>query len=131
MLKGSRDFGLKVFWLVTGLLALAAGMAGAALPMLPTTPFLLLAAFCFARSSNRMSRWLANHQVFGPVIENWRHNGSIDRKSKWMAMVVIVPSPLITWWLEAPAWVLVCQVLLLTTVAIFILTRPSPGGQRA
>ena len=117
-------------WILTGCVALAIGAVGVLLPILPTTPFLLLAAYAFTRSSERLSTWLINHRTFGPPIENWRQDGSIDRKSKRIAMIVIIPSPLITWLLEVPVWVLVCQVLILTAVAAFILTRPSPEEQQ-
>lgn len=121
----------KYIWLLIGFAAFALGAVGVVLPLLPTTPFLLLAAFAFARSSERLSNWLINHRTFGPPIDNWRQDGSIDRKSKWLAMIVIIPSPFITWWMDVPLWVLVCQVLLLSAVAIFILTRPLPDEQRA
>ena len=68
---------MRYLWLSFGFIALALGMAGAVLPLLPTTPFILLAAFCFARSSRRFHNWLLNHRTFGPMIENWRQEGAI------------------------------------------------------
>ena len=117
----------RYIWLLTGFAAFALGAVGMLLPLLPTTPFLLLAAFAFARSSERLSDWLVNHKTFGPPIENWRQDGSIDRKSKRLAMIIIIPSPLMTWLFDAPTWLLVSQVLILAAVSVFILTRPSPA----
>ena len=118
-------------WLLGGLAAVAVGAVGVVLPLLPTTPFLLVAAFAFARSSRRLDRWLREHRTFGPLITNWHRDGSIDPKAKRAAIAVIVATPLITWLLDAPLWVVGIQVLILSGSAIFILTRPSPAGQRS
>ena len=59
---------IRIFWLLFGLLATGLAFAGALLPLLPTTPFLLLAAYAFARSSKRLHDWLLNHRQFGPLI---------------------------------------------------------------
>lgn len=100
------------------------------LPLVPTTPFLLVAAFAFARSSERLNSWLRNHRTFGPLINNWHRDGSIDRKTKRTAVIVIVATPVITWLLDAPLWVVACQIAALSVTAIFILTRPSPTEHR-
>jgi len=117
----------RFIWLLAGLAAVAIGAIGVVVPLLPTTPFLLVAAFAFARSSNRLNSWLREHRTFGPVINNWHRDGSIDRKAKRMATIVIVATPLVTWLLEAPLWIVACQVVVLSAAAIFILTRPSPA----
>ena len=120
----------RFIWLLTGLAALAIGAVGVVLPLLPTTPFLLVAAFAFARSSERMNDWLREHQVFGPLINNWHRDGSIDPKTKQTAIIVIVATPVITWLLDVPIWVIACQIVVLSAAAIFILTRPSPAESR-
>lgn len=112
--------------MLAGLAAVALGALGVVLPLLPTTPFLLVAAFAFARSSEPLDRWLREHPTFGPLISNWHRDGSIDRKTKRMAVIVIVATPVITWLLGAPFWVITCQVVVLSASAAFILTRPSP-----
>src|SRR5690606_16765109 len=84
-------------WLVLGFLSVGCGLVGAVLPMVPTTPFLLLAAFAFARSSPRLHRWLLSHRYFGPLITNWQQHGSIDRKAKFSAIGVMVPMLGLTW----------------------------------
>jgi uncharacterized membrane protein YbaN (DUF454 family) len=117
----------RFIWLSVGLAALALGAVGVVLPLLPTTPFLLVAAFAFARSSKRLNRWLREHRTFGPLITNWHRDGSIDRKAKRTAIIVIIATPLITWLLAAPMWVVICQIVVLSASAIFILTRPSPA----
>lgn len=124
------DIGIRFFWLVAGLLSVVVGAIGVVVPLLPTTPFLLVAAFAFARSSERLTRWLHEHPKFGPLIDNWQRYGSIDRKSKNMAMVVIVATPIITYFVGAPWWAIGSQVLVLACSATFILTRPLPPAER-
>ena len=120
----------RFIWLLAGLAAVAIGAVGVLLPLLPTTPFLLVAAFAFARSSDRLNSWLREHRTFGPLINNWHREGSIDRKAKRTAIIVIVATPLITWLFDAPLWIVACQIVVLGASAIFILTRPSPTERR-
>lgn len=109
-----------------GLTSIAIGAIGVVLPLLPTTPFLLIAAFAFARSSSRLHRWLQDHESFGPLIDNWHRDGSIDRNVKRTAIIVIVVTPVITWLFGVPLWIIACQIVVLSAAAIFILTRPLP-----
>ena len=120
------DTGIRILWLLAGLLAVAIGAVGIVLPLLPTTPFLLIAAFAFARSSTRLNNWLLEHRSFGPLISNWHRDGSIDRKVKRIAIIVILMTPVITWLFGAPLWIIVCQVVVLSAAAVYILTRPLP-----
>ena len=120
------DTGARIIWLLVGLAAVAVGAVGVVLPLLPTTPFLLVAAYAFARSSERLNRWLREHPTFGPLINNWHRDGSIDRKAKRAAIVVIVATPVVSWLLDVPFWVVACQIVVLSASAVFILTRPSP-----
>lgn len=112
------------FWLALGFLALALGAAGVVLPLLPTVPFLLLAAFSFARSSDRLHQWLLNHRVFGPLIQRWEERGAIGRRAKLMATVSMAAAFGFSLWLQLAAWILVVQALTLCGVALFIWTRP-------
>ena len=107
-------------------MSVAIGAVGLVVPLLPTTPFLLVAAFAFARSSVRLDRWLREHRSFGPLIDNWHRDGSIDRKAKRIAIVFILITPVATWLFGTPLWVIVCQIAVLSVAAIFILTRPLP-----
>jgi uncharacterized membrane protein YbaN (DUF454 family) len=121
------DSGIRIFWLLAGLTSLAIGAVGVVLPLLPTTPFLLVAAFAFARSSERLDRWLREHPSFGTLIHNWQREGSIDRRSKRVALVVLVLTPVATWLLGAPLWIIGVQIVVVSGAAAFILTRPSPS----
>lgn len=115
----------RSFWLVLGLVALGLAILGAVLPLLPTTPFLLAAAYAFARSSPRLETWLLTHPQFGPLIVNWQRHGSIPRPAKRIAVVIMAATLALTWFAGFPLWVFAVQVLVLSAVATFILTRPS------
>lgn len=111
-------------WAFVGVVCVAIGAIGIVLPLLPTTPFLLLAAYCFARSSPRLHDWLLSHPSFGPLINNWDRYGSIDRPTKRIAVIVIVLTLSITLAIGVPWWALAVQVVVLAIATTFILTRP-------
>ena len=116
----------RITWLVIGLLALALGAIGIAVPLLPTTPFILVAAFAFAQSSEKLHRWLLDHNVFGPLIDNWQRHGAISRRTKVISVVTMAALPVISLVLAAPAVVVIVQVVVLGGAAAFVLTRPNP-----
>ena len=117
---------LRVFWLLCGLLFVAVAAIGVVLPLLPTTPFLLVATYCFARSSERLNQWLLNHETFGPLIANWQRWGSIDKRTKRISVCVIVLTLLVSLLLGVPWWILAIQIVVLSLSTTFILTRPNP-----
>ena len=80
---------VRSLFLAAGLGCLALGLLGVFLPVLPTTPFLLLAAACFARASARFYNWLLNNPVFGPTILEWRRHRSIPWRTKLAAIVLM------------------------------------------
>ncbi len=75
-----------------GSIFLGLGVLGVFLPVLPTTPFVLLAGACYARSSERLHQWLLNSRVLGPSIREWDENRSIGRPAKITAILMIVAS---------------------------------------
>jgi len=72
-----------------GLVCVVLGVVGIFLPVLPTTPFMLLAAACFARSSRRFHDWLLSNRTFGPLIHEWEQHRSIPRRTKFTAIVLM------------------------------------------
>ena len=115
----------RYFWLALGFLATGCGIAGAVLPLVPTTPFMLLAAYAFAKSSPRFHGWLVNHPQFGPLIQNWQRHGSIDPRSKRMAMAMMAAALIASWLMGVAPLFLAIQALVLAGSATFILTRPN------
>lgn len=114
----------RLFWMICGLLALALGIAGIPLPLLPTTPFLLLAAFCFSRSSNRLHDWLVQHKHLGPPIRDWNAHGAIPLKAKILATFMMVGAFLAAYLVGAPKTALIAQIVILPFVGLFIWSRP-------
>lgn len=80
---------MKFFYNTLGVLAVLLGILGIFLPLLPTTPFLLLASACFARGSVRLHRWLIGHRVFGKYIANFEAGHGIPLKGKIVATVML------------------------------------------
>ena len=76
----------RIVLLSVGFIALGLGALGAVLPVLPTTPFLLLAAACFAQSSERWHQWLLQNRYAGPVIRDWEDNRCVSWKTKLVAL---------------------------------------------
>ncbi|WP_416761930.1 YbaN family protein [Roseateles sp. So40a] len=87
----------RVPWLVAGVLSLVLGVIGIFLPLLPTTPFVLLAAFCFARGSARCEAWLLGHPRFGPMVVQWRARRAVPLRAKQMAWGMMTVSSVISW----------------------------------
>jgi len=116
---------MRVFWFTLGLFSLILGAIGIFLPLLPTVPFLLLAAFGFARSSERLHGWLLSHPTFGPPIESWRERGAIGPRAKRVATVSILATFALSLVLGVAGLVLAIQAVTLGAVSIFIWTRPN------
>lgn len=121
---------MRLVWLSAGLLSLLCGLAGVVLPLVPTVPFMLLAAFCFARSSERLHDWLVHHPRFGPAIRDWRTHRAIGRRGKKLATWSVAAAFFLSVYLAAPAWALGTQAVALSLVMLFIWTRPE-GPQDA
>jgi uncharacterized membrane protein YbaN (DUF454 family) len=85
----NKSYFRKVFLILGGLLSLAIGTIGVFIPLLPTTPFLLLSAACFVRSSDRLYHWLINHRIFGNYIRNYREHRALTRPSKIITLLIL------------------------------------------
>lgn len=104
---------------VAGTLSLGLGILGIPLPLLPTTPFLLLSAWCYARSSERFYYWLINHRVFGRHIRNYREQRGMSRKLKWytigllwLTIGISATFAVSLWWVRALLLVIAVGVTL-------------------
>jgi len=79
----------KSLYMVCGFIFLGLGIIGIFLPVLPTTPFLLLTSFCFLRSSEKLHGWLLNHKVFGPPVKNYIEHRALRAKTKAVAVATL------------------------------------------
>ena len=115
---------MRYLWALLGLLCVALGLIGIVLPLLPTVPFMLLAAFFFARSSERLHHWLITHPTFGPPIVDWQEHGAISRRAKYLATGSILATVIISAIVRLPPLYLGIQIACLIGVTTFIWTRP-------
>jgi len=88
----------RALYLAAGLLCIALGVLGIALPVLPTVPFFLLAAFCFARSRPEWAARLYDHPRYGPAMREWRDRRAISRKAKVAALATMALGGAVSWW---------------------------------
>lgn len=91
--------GRRVLWAVAGCLAVLAGIVGLFVPVLPTVPFLLLAATCFSRGCERCERWLLQHPRFGPPLRDWREHHAVALRVKQGATLTVAGGVVVAWWL--------------------------------
>ena len=123
----SRPRWAHAAWVVAGVLALVTGLIGIVVPLLPTTPFILLAAFCFSRGCERCERWMLEHTVLGPIVRDWRARRAVPLRAKQIATammalgsaVAAVTLPGLAAWVPA----LVCVV-----AAVWLWRLPTSTG---
>jgi uncharacterized protein len=122
---------LRWLWLLGGALALLLGLLGVVLPLLPTTPFVLLAAFCFSRGSQRWEQWLLQHPRWGPMVRDWRATRAVPLRAKQLATVMMTASSVWAWstlpssWRWAPGLCCACVALWLWRLPT---RQPAPSG---
>jgi len=116
---------MRAIWLSIGCVSLALGAVGVILPLLPTTPFVILAAFAFARSAPRLRAWLAGNRVFGSVIGDWESHGVIAPRYKAAAIIAmtgVLAGSLIA---GLAGWLIAVQAACMGAAAAYVLSRPS------
>ena len=86
----------KPFFFTLGILSLSLGYVGILIPGLPTTVFILIAAWAFSKCSDRFTAWLENHRLFGPMILNWKTYRGLSRRAKKLAILMIIPTFVLT-----------------------------------
>ncbi|MDV2100703.1 DUF454 family protein [Serratia marcescens] len=110
--------------IILGWLAVVLATLGVVLPLLPTTPFLLLAAWCFARSSPRFHHWLLYRSWFGTYLRHWQQHRALPPGAKWKAVLVIVLTFACSLWLVKIWWVRGLLLLMLAILLTFMLRLP-------
>ena len=111
-------------YLIVGLLSLLLGVIGIVVPLLPTVPFILLAAFCFARSSERLHQWLMSHPWFAEALNNWQTKRALNRTLKRRAMIMTTFSFAISITLVPLIWVKLMLLGMLCGLLIYLWQIP-------
>jgi uncharacterized membrane protein YbaN (DUF454 family) len=110
--------------LALALLSLALALLGLFLPVLPTVPFVLLAAWAAARSSPKLARWLERHPHLGPLIVDWRRGGVVRRRAKWTATLLMSLSAVSLLVFVRPLWLAGSAIACLAAVLAWLWRRP-------
>lgn len=111
-----------LLWLA-GSVALALGLIGVVLPGLPTTPFILLAAACYAKASPRLHGWLLNHRFLGPMVRDWETHRSLTRRSKTVAQVSMAVMVGLSAWGLRDRPVVLAIVLIAALIGVLVVAR--------
>jgi uncharacterized membrane protein YbaN (DUF454 family) len=116
----------KYFYLAAGWFFVGLALTGVILPILPTTPFLLVAVWAFSRSSPELAERIRSHKTFGPLIRDWQDAGVIPVMAKVLAMLMLTGASVYLWFYSAvPHWAASVAILLMVGIAYYILSRPS------
>ena len=116
----------NLFYLVFAYLCVGLGFIGAFLPLLPTTPFLLLAAWAAPRGSPALHRWLYEHPRFGAALIAWEQKGAVSTRSKWTACILMALSWVIMFF-QTASWVVPAITgVLFIVISAFLISRPVP-----
>lgn len=117
---------LRVAYASLAGVTLALGIVGLFLPLLPTTPFVLIAAWAAPKGSPRLHQWILNHPHIGPLLHAWYTRGAVPRTAKWLAYITMGLSWIGLICMGMHWLVLVVTILLFAAVACFLVTRPEP-----
>jgi uncharacterized membrane protein YbaN (DUF454 family) len=119
---------LRILLLIGGGVSLVLAVLGFILPGLPGTPFVLLAAACFARASPRIHNWMLEHRWFGPMVKHWAEHRSIPRRAKLLAMGMMSVSVASSLWVFAGNLWAQGALLAAAALGIYVITRIPTRG---
>jgi uncharacterized membrane protein YbaN (DUF454 family) len=117
---------MRAVYFSLGFLFFALGAVGTVVPGLPTTVFMLLALWAFARSSERLHHWLYHHPLFGPPLQQWHRYRVIPRRAKLLAVTMMAGSlTYLVFFTASSAWLKAATALVMAYGAWYILSKPS------
>jgi hypothetical protein len=117
---------IKILLISTGWISIALGVLGAVLPLLPTTPFILLAAACFAKSSPRFHNWLLTQRHLGPVIRQYQSGNGLPLRIRRRALIILWTSMMLSMWLIGQWWAVTLLGTIGACVTIYLCRLPTP-----
>lgn len=115
-----------LFWRMLVIIFLVLAIIGAILPGVPTTVFLILAAWAASKGWPQVDAWLLKHPKYGPILRNWREHGTVPRKAKYWASGMMLLSGIIMLFTKAPLLVKLFTDVTMLIVAIWLWQRPEP-----
>ncbi|MBD3667823.1 MAG: YbaN family protein [Kangiella sp.] len=115
----------QLFYRALAIMATGLGMVGVVLPLLPTTPFLIVAVWAAGKSSPRLELWLLEHPQFGPLLKGWRERGAIPVFAKYLAGLMLTSSWLVLWLLNMKTEVLIFLAVFFSALLAYIISRPN------
>ncbi len=118
---------VKTVYLLIGFISLILGIIGAFLPILPTVPFILLSAYCFARGYPPLYHWLRDRSVFANSLQDWERERAISRASKRKSLLMMAVGFALALYAAPAVWLKIMLLLIGVSVATFIATRPEPS----
>ncbi|GAA4331731.1 YbaN family protein [Pigmentiphaga soli] len=118
---------MRALMLAAALLCLALGIVGIFVPGLPTTVFILMAAWCASRGSPRLSAWLERHRLFGPMIRDWRTHRAVSRRVKWRASAVMALCAAVLFVAVRDWRIAGLGTAAMAAVAVWLWLRPEPA----
>jgi hypothetical protein len=128
MTRQSIQKSSRFLYLALGWVCVVLGVIGVFLPLMPTTVFLLIAAWAFSRSSERWHRWLREHAHFGETIRAWEEHHAMPRRAKRIALLALAASYAFTAWVFGPlSWTAVLGGICMAGVALYIAHLPVLG----
>lgn len=116
-------------WCAGGFACVALGAIGAVLPGMPTTVFLILALACFDRGSPRFHTWLINHACWGPILREWKENGAVPRRAKWLAAIMMSLSVAVLYLTTGSIMGTTALATLLLVIGTWLWLRPEPAAK--
>jgi uncharacterized protein len=121
-----KETSKRLFYLSFGWLMFALGFIGAFLPVLPTTPFMILALWGFSKGSDTLHNWLYNHPKYGATLRDWDQYRIIPVKAKLASVsMMTISGTYLVFFSSAPTIGIICAIGLMTYGAIYVLTKPS------
>lgn len=121
----TRYLNRQLAYRTLAILATGLGMVGVLLPLLPTTPFLIVAVWAAGKSSPRLELWLLEHPQFGPLLKGWRERGAIPVFAKYLAGIMLTSSWLVLWLLNMKTGVLIFLAVFFSALMTYIISRPN------
>ena len=115
----------KLFWNILGFLSLGMAYVGVITPGIPYSIFVVFAAYCFSKGSERMHRWIYDHKIFGPFLTNWNTKRVFPQKMKYFMLFMMSTSLVIMWLTSVPVRGIIYTALFMLCVAIWAWRFPS------